>query len=430
MPLAREDAAHLLRRAGFGGSAAEIQALTLLDPATAVTQVLTPPSGGLPAGPPSVGTSTNGYQVWLDMVHWWIDRMRTSTAPAAEKLALFWHDHFATSMNKVNDPVDIFHQNQIFRANGLGSFRALTHAVAIDPAMILWLDNDPNTAGAPNENFARELMELFTLGVDQYTQDDVVASARAWTGHGVDSTGEVYQFHPENHDSGMKTFFGITQNWDGPQIVDEILQGAKAPIAARFIANKVWSWFAYPNPPSTVIDTVTAAFLASSDLNITALLTSIFNQPEFYSPAAKQGLLRTPTEFIVAALRATGIAAADANPEWWMDGMGQTLFYPPNVAGWHQNSYWISSAAVWARAGFARNLTWKAVTAGILANVSTLAVSDAVQLAFDTFGIVTPSAATRTDLENWLTAERAAKSGAEQANLITLTMLTPEFQLA
>ena len=430
MPLARDDAAHLLRRAGFGGSAADIQALSLVDQATAVDQILTVPAGGPPAGPPSVGTSTNGYQVWVDMVHWWIDRMRTAPSPVVEKLTLFWHDHFATSMNKVTDPVDMFQQNQVFRENGLGSFRALTHAVSIDPAMILWLDNDPNTAGSPNENFARELMELFTLGVDQYTQDDVVASARAWTGHGVDSTGEVYQFHPGNHDTGMKTFFAITQNWDGPQIIDEILQGAKAGIAARFIANKVWSWFAYPNPPSSVIDAVTADFQASTDLDITALLRSIFNRPEFYSAAAKQGLLRTPTEFIVAALRATGVSAADANPEWYMDGMGQTLFYPPNVAGWHQNAYWISTSAVWARAGFARNLTWKAVTAGILAGVAQLSVHDAVQLAFDTFGIITPSVATRTDLEAWLTAERAANSGAQQANLITLTMLTPEFQLA
>jgi uncharacterized protein (DUF1800 family) len=431
--IGREDAAHLLRRAGFGGSSTQIDAVAAMDLPTAVSHVLD--TSGAPASstPAGLGSSTTSdYDQWVNGVQWWMERMRLSNAPVIEKLAFFWHGHFATSQSKINDFKLMFGQNTVFRNQGLGSFRTLAHAVSMDPAMILYLDNDPNVLGTPNENFARELMELFTLGVDQYTQADVVASARAWTGHGINDTTKIAEFHPAEHDGGMKTFFGKSQNWDGPQIIDEILRdnGAKKAIAARFVANKLWSWLAYPHPEPAVSDALTAAFLASNDLDITALLHAIFSHPQFFSASAKQGLVRTPADFMVAAMRATGISAQVAHPEWYMDGMSQTLFYPPNVAGWPQNGYWVSTSAVWARAGFARDLTWKAVSSHFLSDVPTLSVAAGVQRAFDVFGIVTPSPTTRTKLESWLTAERAANSGAQVPNLITLTMLTPEFQLA
>src|SRR5262249_51423634 len=173
--------------------------------------------------------------------------MATSPAPLQEKLTLFWHGHFATANYKVGDMLLMYQQNALWRTQATGNFRDLVQTMSLQPAMLIWLDNDPNEKGQPNENFARELMELFTLGVNQYTQDDVVASARPWTGHNtLDGDREQYHFYPERHDDGQKTFMGVTQDWDGPDIVNFIL-GSDAThklIAAKFIAAKMWSFFA------------------------------------------------------------------------------------------------------------------------------------------------------------------------------------------
>ena len=355
--------------------------------------------------------------------------MRTSPCPLQEKLALFWHGHFCSAQDKVDNIVLMHNQNQLFRSMGLGSFRALTHAVAVDPAMLLYLDNYTNKVGLVQENFARELMELFTLGVNEYTQDDVVETARAWTGHGLDNAKTSYLFTLSRHDNYLKTIFGKNQNWDGPQTIDEILTGAKRPVAARYIAKKMWTFFAYPNPEPEVLDALEAAF-ATGDLGIQNLVRAIFLHPYFYSAKAREGLVRSPVEFVVAALRHTNLTAAVARPENYLDDMGQLPFYPPTVEGWKQNNVWISSASWWARASFARNLTSKATTAGLLAGVKTMTVPDAVQAGFNQFGLGTPSPATRATLEGWLTAERSGRGTAEQGNLITLMLMSPDFNLA
>jgi uncharacterized protein (DUF1800 family) len=357
LPTAREDVAHLLRRAGFGGLPPEIDALTPLARADIVERLLDASNAPAVVPPAELSVSPpNDYNRWVAVQQWWIERMRTTPAPLQEKMTLFWHGHFTSENSKLNAMLPMFRQNQIFRTMGLGSFRALTQTVSLDPVMVYYLDNTLNTKTVRNENFARELMELFTLGVNQYTQDDIVASAKAWTGHNTVWTDTVnysdlaYVFNATKHDTTNKTFFGTTKNWNGPDIIDEILTGAKKPIAARFIANKLWSFLAYPNPEPAVSDAITNAFLASTDLNITSLLRAIFNRDEFYSPTAKGALVRTPTEFMVAALRSTGISAAAANP--------------------------------------------------------------------------------RSAMEQWLTAERINNGWGEQPNLITLTILSPDFQLA
>ena len=164
----------------------------------------------------------------------------------------------------------------------------------------------------------------------------------------------------------MKTFMGTTQNWDGPQIITRILTvEPQRSIAARFIAKKLWTFFAYPNPSTALLDDLVAAFVGSA-LDIRTLLRTIFLRPEFYSATARQGLVRTPVEWIVTMLRTLGMTAVDTNPQWWMEQMGQVLFEPPNVAGWKNNAYWLNSTAMWARADFARNLTWHAHEAGFM----------------------------------------------------------------
>jgi uncharacterized protein (DUF1800 family) len=374
-------------------------------------------------------STKSDYDRWVAMVQWWVERMRTTATPLQEKMTLFWHGHFVSGTDKV-DAVNLWKQNQLYRSLGMGSFRTLTHAVSTDAAMLLYLDNWQNVKTSVNENWARELMELFTLGVNQYTQDDIVASAHAWTGHGLNSSKTAYEFHATKHDTANKTFFGVTKNWDGPDIIDEILTGASKPTAARFIANKLWSFFAYPNPEASVSDALTAAFLASNDLDVSALLRAIFLQPEFYSAAARGALVRTPVEFVVAALRYTGLSAAAGHPEWYLEGMGQRLFEPPNVAGWPQNAYWLSSPSTWSRETFVRYITWKARDAGVLSEAVKGTAAFAVQKAMDLFGITQPSPATVATLQGWLAGERSANGNYDQPNLITLTLLTPDFQLS
>ncbi len=443
----------LLRRTGFGGTPAEVDALTPLDLPTIVDQLLDFSPNDIDTPPPSLGSATVAdWQQLVDLQKWWLDRMATAPRPLQEKLTLFWHGHFATGQDKVNSTVDMYAQNRLFRAEGLGSFESLVQKMSLQVAMLIYLDNDPNSKGSPNENFARELMELFTLGVNQYTQDDVVASARAWTGHNVDynAVPRAYRFYPERHDDDPKTFMGTTQNWDGPEIITRILTvEPQRSIAARFIAKKLWTFFAYSNPSATILDDLTNAFVGSN-LDIRTVLRALFLHPEFYSDTSRQGLVRSPVEWVVACLRALGMTAKDHDPQWWMDQMGQSLFYPPNVAGWKNNAYWINSTALWARASFARNLTWSANDAGFLAeimardlvtNLHSMTPADAIDLAYSRFGLTaesgTVSPYVRGVLMNWLDGQWSTEYAPTYSwphwapiELTTMMMLTPDFQLA
>jgi uncharacterized protein (DUF1800 family) len=242
---------------------------------------------------------------------------------------------------------------------------------------------------------------------------------------------------------------GTTQNWDGPQIITRILTvEPQRSVAARFIANKLWTFFAYPNPPAALLDALVAAFVGSG-LDITTLLRTIFLRPEFSSTAARQGLVRSPVEWIVTVLRTLGMSAVDANPQWWMEQMGQVLFEPPNVAGWKNNAYWLNSTALWSRADFARNLTWHAHDAGFLMETTTrnaqnqyvMSAGAAVDLALAKFGrdatVAPPSTQTRTVLIDWLNGQRATEASPTwqwpdwaAINLTTMTMLCPDVLLA
>jgi uncharacterized protein (DUF1800 family) len=428
--------AHLLRRAGFGGSNAQVATLAAQPWDTTVDQLLDFSSEPAPLQPGILtAPNTGDWEKEYRLQQWWLDRMATSTAPLQEKLTLFWHGHFATANYKVSDMLLMYQQNALFRANATGNFRDLVHSMSLQPAMLIWLDNDPNVKGSPNENFARELMELFTLGVGNYSQTDVVASARAWTGHNtLDGDREQYHFYPTRHDADPKTFMGVTQNWDGPDIIDFILNGdaSHKQTAARFIAAKMWTFFAYADPEPAVVTSLADAFLAN-DLSIHDLVRAIFMHPNFLSPKAMTGLVRTPAEWVAACMRIVGLNGDNANPQWFMDDMGQTLFEPPNVSGWRPNEYWLTTSRLWARANWARYITWQDPVPNTLSAITAKNVHDAVQYGFDYFGIDTPSAHTRSKLEAWLTQQRAdtnAWTNYTFINLLTLLMLSPEFNLA
>jgi uncharacterized protein (DUF1800 family) len=426
-----DDLAHLLRRTEFvvrPSRLAELQALPTL--AQVVDNVINIGLNGSPALPAyfqseDTASSWNQYVAACDF---WINNMITVPRPFQEKMTLFWHGHFVSAWWDAGKGFHMMQQTQMYRENALGNFHTLTQKMAIDRAMLVYLSNAENVKGSPNQNFARELMELFTLGVGNYAESDVEASARAWTGHNADWPAYVYQFYPNRHDTGMKTFFGTTKNWNGPDIIDEILlnNSAKKQIAARLITKKLWEFLAHPTPPVAVLDALAPGFAA--DMNLTNLVRGILNRPEFYSVTAKQGLVRTPIEYIVALCYYSGLTADDIGVSWRAESTGQQMFQPPNVAGWKPNAYWLNTSAVAGRADFALSVTWQLRANSGFNNLYTMTAPQAVDYVAAFFGIFPLSTTTRTALINARTAETNKWWAA--TNLLTMTMLAPEFHMA
>jgi len=445
-----DDAAHLLRRTSFGCTTADATALANASAtrAAAVEWVL-----DVGQNPPAVVPTFPGPDAtWANfevLRAAWLDTMRVAPRPLLERLVLFWHGHFAM---RIEQPVPFLDRAQLntLRAKAAGSFRDLLQAIAILPEMLLFLNGFENVAAFPNQNFARELMELFTLGVDQYTLTDVKETARAWSGHGFVLTGGddvvAYHFDPTKHDAGNKTIFGITKPWDGPQVLDEITLGSKAATSAAFIATKVWRHFVGAPPSSSTLATISAAFTASG-LNTIALCRAILNHDDFWDPAGRFSMVRPPADWAVAVLRCTGLPVSafsdgtGASLARMLDDMGQALLRPASVAGWGDGRYWVSASTAWARAAFAAKVRDIACPVdqplrpdGFLHPTSSMTVADAVQSALSAFGITTPTSTTRASLESWLTAERqrGGPAAAQEAvrGLIELTLLSPEVQMA
>lgn len=427
----RADVAHLLRRAGFGGKPAEIDALMAKASWAAVVDAVLDtsrnPADTIPAAVDD--RADEWYPPWVAGVHYWMDRMATTPTPIVEKMALFWHSNLASSTDGVY-PRLVFRQIKAYRALGLGDVHDLMQAMAKDPAMLNYLDNASNIARKPNENFARELMELFTLGNGQFTEADVVAMARAWTGHNFDKVAETYLYRPAEHDGGQKTIFGITKAWDGPDTITEIVRGSRQQTCARFLAAKIWAFFVAPSPSTAIVDQLAAAFIAAG-MDVKALLRTIFTHPDFRLATTRGALVRSPIEWLVASMRALNMTSAQLHPEWWMGRIGQALYQPPNVSGWRGNGAWISSSAQWAKGSFAGHARWKANEAGIFAGTGTMTPAAAAQAAFDRFGIDDPSPLTRQRLQEYVAREQAAnRRWTIPPNLVTLTMLSPDFQVA
>ncbi len=429
--LSFNDAAHLLRRSGFAAHYATINSMVGMTPEAAADRVLDVSGAPSPtAGLPNLDKSRDSWPKYSEMVWFWADRAATSPTPVIEKLTLFWHGLLPTSLNKVFHHQQLMDQNTLYRTSGLGPIIDLYQAMAVQPAMLRYLDNADNVAAAPNENFSRELMELFLLGANNgYVEEDVRSSALAWSGHILDATDEYYVFDASKHHHEPTTFMGVNKVWNGPEIIAHLINGPKQTAVSMYLARKLWSFYAYPNPPQTIVDTIAGAMRASG-MRTDATLRAIFTHPDFYSTAAKQGLVRSPFEFAVAAMSHTGTAANQAHPEWYGFDMGQAVFEPPNVSGWRSNQYWISSAAAWSKYQFANNLRWKLVKTTLLQDHQSLEPRTAAEQALAQFGIYQPSPRTVDSLTQFVTAERSARGWGERAGLVFLPVLTPDFQVA
>lgn len=388
-----QEAAHLLRRAGFGGSPKDIESFHALGRKQAVESLLAPtePAGTfeLPAWadresaiaemreraealremrrstrdmtPEQADRTRREFnqkqqrtnrQRGVEAQGWWFRRMLKTQAPLREKMVLFWHDHFATSLQKVRQPVLVLMQNELFRRHATGSFKELTHAIVKDPAMMLYLDTQNSRKGQPNENFAREVMELFTLGEGNYGEADIKEAARAFTGYQLNRlTGGVVH-NKRQWDGGEKTIFGKTGKFDGDDVVDLLFE---QQAAARYLPRKLWEYFAAEDPPEEGVEALAKSFQAAG-FRIEPLLREIFLSKAFYADKVVRNQIKSPVQFLVQMFKELEIASP---PQGYLvsaqQQLGQVLFMPPNVAGWDWGKAWINTNTLLTRynvAGF------------------------------------------------------------------------------
>ena len=448
MALNRSDAAHFCRRVGYGGLPAELDFFTGMEVDAAVDYVL-----GVDVNPPPLpGFFADGLDSWEERAlctAWWIQRMADSTwvgrnpntpSPLREKIAFFWHGHFASSDEKVYDFPKLFDQNVLYRNDGLGDFENLCQQISVGGAMLVYLDNATNVAGEPQENFARELMELFTMGVGNYTEDDVVSMARAWTGHntvGWDNVNMVeindYVFNAEYHDNGNKTLFGITRNWDGPETITEIVHGVRQQATARFISRKLFSHFAHAQPPESVVNELAAVFIGAN-MQIEPLVRAILVHPRFWGAESRHQLVKPPVDWLAEIVKRVGFPAEDFDPHWRLGRTGQTPFEPPNVSGWGENGYWLSTATAWGRQDLAMGSLWRAEALDLpfLNELGDEGVTEdqAADMVFDAFGIVDRSASSRNGLKSWFQDMADNNPWGLDHEGVALGAMLPEFHVA
>jgi len=348
-------AGHLYRRAAFAGTWQELQQAVADGPAKTVERLL---HGGpnretfdqqMDELAASIAQGNNSQHLRA----WWLARMLRTPFPLLEKMTLFWHNHFATSNAKVNNVAYMLQQNHTLRRYALGSFADMLQAISKDPAMMVWLDTNLNKKGKPNENYARELMELFSLGIGNYTEQDIREAARAFTGWEI-RNGQ-FHFRRDEHDDGEKTVFGRTGRWQGEDIVRFCLEHPACP---RFLARKLFRYFVSETlEPSPQLLEPLAQRLRQSNYDIREAVHMILTSNIFYSDHAYRARVKSPVEFAVGIIRAlegqpSALALANA-----LENIGQRLFYPPSVKGWDGGPAWLNSATLLARNNLAQALT-------------------------------------------------------------------------
>jgi hypothetical protein len=358
------EAAHLLWRAGFGGTWEDVQALAGRGLHQAVQALLdfpvsiepAPGFATLPEADPGQGTTRRVEErdKIAQLRSWWLDRMLNSPYPFQEKMTLFWHGHFATSFeDKIRAAYPMWRQNQMFRRLALGPFPMLLSALIRDPAMLIYLDNAESVKDRPNENFGRELMELHSLGVGNYSEPDVKAAAHSLTGFGVNRDRWTFRYDAEQHDPSEKTYLGQTGDWSGDDVVRIICQ---QPACATFIGRKLFEYFVYQQPEPELLGQV-ADLLRSSGYDFRQFFTVLFSSRLFYSDRAHESVVKSPVALTVGALKSMAVQLPEGSLlSDALRNMGQDLFFPPDVNGWPGGAAWINSNMLLVRYNFANYL--------------------------------------------------------------------------
>jgi hypothetical protein len=416
---------HLMRRAGFGATRDDIEALVDQGYEATVDQLLDPDSQ------PDIDEALLfRYHPMAELIYTlphaqmnWLYRMVNTGRPLREKMALFWHHVFATGNDKVTDAFAMHSQIEMFREHGTGNYRDLLVRLAKNPAMIYWLDNQDNHKRAPNENWGRELLELFALGVGNYTEKDVFECARAFTGWTFTGKASGIQLGPipwrfdyrgEDHDEGEKTFLGETGNFNGEDIVDIVV---RQPACPQFITRHLYNFFVadepevpkWPNDPPLDPDAIAqlSEVFVESNYEITPVLKTLFNSDFFKESAYHK--VRSPAETVVGTLKVTG-DLSDPDPRWGdmaekPASMGQDLMNPPSVEGWHTGREWINSGALINRVNFAADRLGNpdlpgvaAITRRVGSNGPTMSAEELVDRCLDEMGPLTVDAETHGEL--------------------------------
>ncbi len=368
-PLGFDDARHLLNRTSFAANPEDIKSFAKLTRAQAVEQLLAGTRIPAVTSPPSwanepfqsprrlrtmtpeerMAAQREMLQRAFELQSWWLAEMLATPSPLTERMTLFWHNHFVSSQQKVRSPQLMYGQNELFRRHALGNFGALLHAVARDPAMVIYLDSASNRKGQPNENFAREVMELFTLGEGNYEERDIKEVARAFTGWGINlETGE-FLFRQPAHDDGVKTVLGRTANLDGDAVLDILLE---QPQTAEFLAGKLWREFVSPHPDPAEVKRIARVF-RDSGYDIRAALRAILVSDAFYATQYRATLIKSPLDLVVGTLRQFKFKTGEVMPfVFTANQLGQSLFAPPNVKGWPGGEAWINATRLLARKAF------------------------------------------------------------------------------
>lgn len=385
-PIARKDwnkftAAHLLARAGFGATNAEIEDAAGRPPEDVVTRLVefdtVPETLHHPAWTQGPGADERpdrkrfkdmreltpeqrrekvkeqqriDRERILELRAWWIRQLAATKRPLQEKLAVFWHGHWATSAEKVKNPYALWLQNQTLRRFAAGNFKKMTVALSQDPAMLFYLDNAMSRPAQPNENYARELMELFTLGIGHYTEDDIKNSARAFTGWTIDRDRMVFAERTFMHDGGEKAFMGRKGRFTAHDIIDIIFE---QPACATYVPKKLWSFFAFENPDDKLVTALGKTF-KDGGWELKPLLRQIFLSREFYSKPAVRTQIKSPVQWLIGMARTLDAPLPrPAVCQGILHLLGQDLLAPPSVKGWDGGYAWITTNSLLSRYNFA-----------------------------------------------------------------------------
>lgn len=363
------DAEHLLNRAGFGGRSSDIAAAVEIGQEALIDRLLNqradveipfvepieePSARALKELPDDEqkrikrDVADRDRRQQLEYVGWWIDRMAKGDDPLLDRMTLFWHGLFTSSVEQVRRSYPMIRQSQFLRENALGSYSVLLNGIAKDPAMLLYLNNTSNRKGNPNENLARELMELFSLGVGNYTEADVKEAARALTGRATTRTGE-FEFRAKQHDGGEKTVLGVKGKHDGDALVRILLEQEACP---RFIARKIITYFEGVEPDTERLDEY-ARFLREKGFEMKPFLKKLFLDPAFYRDEIVGARVQSPVDYMVGVARRLGVEAPPVMLGSGAALLGQRLLAPPNVKGWDEGPTWITTSSLMQRGNLA-----------------------------------------------------------------------------
>jgi uncharacterized protein (DUF1800 family) len=377
-PFDRVKAGHLLSRAGFGGDEEQIQKVLKLGPNASVEWLLDFPnssaeqqsSSDVPDLSAIHGLGSNfrelrrqimskspeqrkelmrqiqmaNREAFMATFAWWMKRMAKGPHPLQEKLALFWHGHFTTSFREERMAMLIWEQNELLRKMAAGNFGQMLHAISRDPAMLDYLNNNQNRKGHPNENYAREVMELFALGIGNYTEDDIKEGARAFTGWMHD--GQQFVFNRRQHDYGVKRFLGHIGNFDGDEVLDIIL---KHPACPKFIASEIFAFFVYPDPEPAMVEAM-GGLLRESKYELRPVIKTMLTSRAFYSQDSIGVQIKSPVQLVAGTVHMLGIVPPPPQMMFQvLSLMGQVPLMPPNVKGWPGGHAWVNASTMFMR---------------------------------------------------------------------------------